>query len=58
MCRYSLKTDSLLVTCLIGVLALLLSMTVAFIIGLVIAYILIQLKRQREKKEPAKPIPE
>ena len=53
MGRYSLKTDSLFVTCLIGILALLLSMTVAFVIGLALAYLLVRVKRQPGKKEPA-----
>jgi len=39
MGRYSLKTDSLLITGLIGVLALISSMTVAFVIGLVLFYV-------------------
>jgi len=38
MTRYSLRTDSLLVTGIIGILALVSSMTVAFIIGMVVAY--------------------
>jgi hypothetical protein len=38
MGRHSLKTDSLAVTVIIGVLALVSSMTLAFIIGIVLAY--------------------
>ncbi len=39
MSRHSLKTDSLPVTVIIGILALASSMTIAFIIGMVIAYL-------------------
>ncbi len=39
MGRHSLKTDSLLVTVAIGVLALVSSMTLAFIVGMVVAYL-------------------
>jgi MFS superfamily sulfate permease-like transporter len=39
MSRHSLKTDSLIVTVIIGILALVSSMTVAFLVGMVIAYI-------------------
>jgi len=39
MGRHSLKTDSLLVTVVIGVLALVSSMTLAFIVGMVVAYL-------------------
>ena len=39
MARHSIRTDSLLVTCIIGILALVSSMTVAFIIGIFIIYI-------------------
>jgi MFS superfamily sulfate permease-like transporter len=38
MGRHSLRTDSLLITLIIGILALLTSMTVAFIVGMVLAY--------------------
>ena len=38
MSRHSLRTDSLVITCIIGILALATSMTVAFIIGMVLAY--------------------
>jgi hypothetical protein len=38
MARHSIRTDSLLVTGVIAVLALLISMTVAFIVGMVLAY--------------------
>jgi MFS superfamily sulfate permease-like transporter len=40
MARHSLKTESLIITSLIGILALLSSMTIAFIVGMVVAYIL------------------
>jgi MFS superfamily sulfate permease-like transporter len=38
MARHSFRTDSLVITCVIGILALVSSMTVAFIIGMVLAY--------------------
>jgi energy-converting hydrogenase Eha subunit B len=38
MCRHSFKTDSLAITCLIGILALASSMTLAFIIGMIAVY--------------------
>lgn len=38
MGRHSLKTDSLMITAVIGILALISSMTIAFIIGMVLAY--------------------
>jgi MFS superfamily sulfate permease-like transporter len=47
MARHSLKTDSLLVTGSIGILALLTSMTLAFIIGLIIAYLLVWIRKKR-----------
>lgn len=40
MGRHSLKTDSLVVTVAIGLLALVSSMTLAFIVGMVLAYVL------------------
>jgi len=45
MGKHSIKTDSLPVTLLIGILALLFSMTVAFIIGLLVSYVCPILKR-------------
>ncbi|MDD4137314.1 MAG: putative sulfate/molybdate transporter [Methanoregula sp.] len=39
MGRHSFKTDSLLVTVVIGILALVSSMTLAFIVGMIIAYL-------------------
>ena len=50
MARYS-RTDSLAITCLIGILALLSSMTIAFIVGLVIAYLLAWISRRREENK-------
>ena len=38
MGRHSLKTDSLVITCIIGILALVSSITLAFIVGMVVAY--------------------
>ena len=48
MARHSLKTESLAITGIIGILALLSSMTIAFIIGMVIAYLLLWVGRSRE----------
>ena len=47
MARHSLKTESLFITGIIGVLALLSSMTIAFIVGMVVAYILQWVGRRR-----------
>lgn len=52
MCRYSLKTDSLLVTGIIGILALISSMTLAFIAGMIIAYIGIRIRKKRAQVCP------
>ena len=49
MARHSLKTESLAITGIIGILALLSSMTIAFIIGMVIAYLLLWVGRSREQ---------
>jgi hypothetical protein len=46
MCRHSFKTDSLIVTVIIGVLALVSSMTVAFIVGMVIAFVIPAIKNR------------
>jgi len=51
MCRYSFKTDSLLVTVIIGVLALVSSMTLAFVVGMIVAYLLAWIQ-----KKPASPV--
>jgi len=40
MARHSLRTDSLAVTCIIGILALFSSMTIAFILGMACVYLL------------------
>jgi MFS superfamily sulfate permease-like transporter len=53
MGRHSLKTDSLAVTGLIGVLALAVSMTIAFIIGMVAVYLLGWIKKKPAHKDPA-----
>jgi len=47
MSRHSLRTNSLLITGLIGILALLISMTVAFIIGMVLAYGIESIKKRK-----------
>jgi len=54
MGRHSLKTDSLLVTVVIGVLALVSSMTVAFIIGMILAYIVSAYRNQKETGQEKK----
>jgi hypothetical protein len=46
MSRHSLKTDSLSVTVIIGILALVSSMTVAFIVGMVIAYLITAIRKR------------
>ena len=53
MGRHSLRTDSLALTLVIGVLALAISMTVAFIIGIAAAYVLIQVKKRQAQKGSA-----
>ena len=49
MGRHSLKSDSLIITIVIGVLALLTSMTLAFIAGMVIAYLLGWMGKRRAR---------
>jgi hypothetical protein len=53
MARHSLKTDSIIVTGLIGVLALAVSMTLAFIIGMVAVYLFGWIKKRPAHKNPA-----
>ncbi len=53
MGRHSLKTDSIIVTGLIGVLALAVSMTIAFIVGMVAVYLLGWVKKRQTHKDPA-----
>jgi len=53
MGRHSLKTDSLVVTGFIGVLALAVSMTAAFIIGMAAVYLLGWIKKRPAHKEPS-----
>jgi len=53
MGRHSLKTDSLLVTGIIGLLALFISMTVAFIIGMVLVYVLGRIRPRGTGSGPA-----
>ena len=45
MSRHSLKTDSLTVTVIIGIPALVSSMIVAFLVGMVLAYLLKRIKK-------------
>jgi MFS superfamily sulfate permease-like transporter len=51
MARHSFRTDSLAITCIIGILALVSSMTIAFIIGMAIAYLLLWVGGSREQKK-------
>jgi uncharacterized membrane-anchored protein YhcB (DUF1043 family) len=51
MARYSFRTDSLAITGIIGILALLSSMTIAFIVGLVLAYLLAWIGKRREQNQ-------
>lgn len=46
MSRHSFKTDSLLVTVIIGILVLVSSMTLAFIVGMILAYI-VSLRKEK-----------
>ena len=58
MARYSFRTDSLAITGIIGILALLSSMTIAFIVGLVIAYLWAWIGRRRnQNKRGTDPLP-
>ncbi|PKL58108.1 MAG: sulfate transporter, partial [Methanomicrobiales archaeon HGW-Methanomicrobiales-5] len=52
MCRHSFKTDSLVVTVVIGILALVSSMTLAFIAGMVLAYITGLIKKKSGPEIP------
>lgn len=52
MARHSIRTDSFLVTGIIAILALLVSMTVAFIIGMVLAYGIDRWKKRSAEKFP------
>ncbi len=49
MSRHSLKTDSLLVTGIIGVLALVSSMTLAFVAGMILAYLELWIRKKRPR---------
>jgi len=49
MARHSLKTESIVVTGIIGVLALVSSLTIAFIVGMICAYIIRWSGRSREE---------
>jgi MFS superfamily sulfate permease-like transporter len=58
MARYSFRTDSLAITGIIGILALLSSMTIAFIVGLVLAYLWAWIQKRREQiKRDTDPLP-
>ena len=50
MGRHSLKTDSLLITVIIGLLALVSSMTVAFIIGMVLAHLIPAIRKKKRER--------
>jgi MFS superfamily sulfate permease-like transporter len=47
MARHSLKTDSILITGIIGILALVTSMTLAFISGMILAYLMVWIGKKR-----------
>lgn len=47
MIRHSLKTDSILITVIIGILALVSSMTLAFISGMILAYLMMWIGKKR-----------
>jgi hypothetical protein len=49
MARHSLRTESIAVTAIIGILALVSSMTIAFILGMAAAYLLGWIGRKREQ---------
>jgi len=51
MARHSLKTESIVVTGIIGVLALMSSLTIAFIVGMICAYIIRWSGRSREENK-------
>jgi hypothetical protein len=58
MARYSFRTDSLAITGIIGILAILSSMTIAFIVGLVLAYLWTWIQKRREQnKRDTDPLP-
>ena len=58
MARYSFRTDSLAITGIIGILALISSMTIAFIVGLVLAYLWAWIQKRREQiKRDTDPLP-
>lgn len=49
--KYSLKTDSYIVTGIIAILALMINITIAFFVGMILAYIFKTIsKRQQESK--------
>jgi len=50
MARHSLRTDSLAVTCIIGILALMSSMTIAFILGMACVYLVRWVNKGRDLK--------
>ena len=52
MARHSFKTDSYLVTGLIGILSLAISITVGFIVGMVAVYLLMFYRKRTAKSTP------
>lgn len=46
--KHSLKTDSYIVTGVIAILALITNITIAFIVGMVLAYVLTKIRRRRQ----------
>jgi MFS superfamily sulfate permease-like transporter len=53
MGRHSLRTDSLLVTAIIGILAVVSSITLAFIVGMIAAYLVAWARKERPKTSEA-----
>jgi ABC-type Mn2+/Zn2+ transport system permease subunit len=51
MSRHSLRTDSLVITGIIGILALVSSMTIAFIVGMVFACSVEWIKKRKTARE-------
>ena len=47
--KHSLKTDSYIVTAIIAILALIINMTIAFIIGMISAYVLTRIRKHPHK---------
>ncbi|MBA7650472.1 hypothetical protein ES703_58278 [subsurface metagenome] len=44
--KHSLKTDSYIVTCVVAILAVIINMTIAFIVGMILAYVLTRIRKR------------